>query len=672
MVYSTKGVRQKKHQAPIDIHQTSFPLGYVSTFANSRQPQNSLSDMTNIELVEDNIVRPRPPLVRYGVQPTHPVIGRGNYRYNSSRGMLFMMNVSGTGKIYYQVDGGAFTQVGGVNSYDPTAWAGFVQTKTRVYVYNGVDNLSYIDLTTMNTVEYVLQVAPSAPTTVASGGLTSGTTPYKYYYKITASNVVGESEASTASTGVSVNDIRDNWSNDPTNKNVVVTWTAPAGATSATPYTIYGGDDPTNLLEIITLTNLTVLSFTDDGSLTLNPFSSAPSSNSTEGAIFTWMYVDTKDATVYGVTVDNKVYYSAAGTGDFSALNGGGFVTIDEGGDSQVNFIDGFRTGKGDPVISISSRGAAGKGKLYHMTFDTATYGSQVLTFPDISEANGQSGTYAPRATVKARDSLYYPTGDAFKSTGTSQNIVNILTTTSISQTIVPDVNKLSLGSLNTAVGVESQDKIYFAVPVGSDTNNEIWYIDLARKNAWVLRWPVAADDLWLYEDNSGISHLCALVNNVILEFTRAGGQTTTDDGVAWRSRVAFSSLVWDKDGISLGNVRNEYFKLLEPKGNIMANTYGLSKRGVTTNTGSDSYSVEITFTGIGVWDYSGNYQYGDDVGTIGTVARSVAVLHVRPKGLLVQLDWEVITEDAECDYLLSSVSTRGTANLDLVYKSGS
>ncbi len=262
-----------------------------------------------------------------------------------------------------------------------------------------------------------------------------------------------------------------------------------------------------------------------------------------------------------------------------------------------------------------------------------------------------------------------YPTGDAFKSTGTSQNIVNILTTTSVSQDIVPDVDQISLGSLDKAAGVEYQGRAYFALPVGSTENNEIWYWDTTRKgNPWVLRWPIDAKDIWLYEDNVGLSHLCVLVDNIILEFTRTGSQSTTDDGVPWRSRCAFSSLVWDEDGVSLGNIHNMYFKLLQPKGAIQVNTYGVSRRGATADSGSDSYSAETSFTGIGVWDYSGDFQYGDDIGTIETFGNDVAVLHVRPKGLLNQLDWEVITEGAGADYLLSAVNTRGMANDDLIF----
>lgn len=668
MAYVVQGRRIKKHQVVINKHQNNFAKGYVSTFNSARRPEDSLSDMTNAELVEDNIPRPRPPSVQYGDQPQYEIIGRGAYRYNGIRGQLFMMNVSGVGKIYRQVNGENFVLIGGLNTYAIDGdFAGFRQSKSRVYVFNGKDNLSYIDLSTMATVEYVALATPAAPTGTPASGLTSGTKPYNYYYKVTANNAVGESAASPASAAVNVNAIRDNWT---AANSVAVTWTSVPNATS---YTLYGGTDPNQLYEIITLSGLTTLSYTDDGSLTLNPFKEAPSSNSTEGAVFVWMYVDKRNSQVFGVDNANKLYYSAAGTGDFSSLNGGGYTTIDEGGDTQLNFVDGFRTGKGDPVITTSSRGAAGKGYINHVTFESVTYGDQTIFYPNVIEANGQSGTYAPRATPKVRDALIYPTGDAIKTTGTSQNIVNILTTTTLSSLIEPDINKINLDALHNASAVEYQDRVYFALPVGSAQNNEIWYIDFARKNAWVLRWTVAARDIWLYEDSEGVSHLCYLsgygADNKILEFTRAGSQTTTDDGVPFRSRVAFSSLVWDEDGVSLANIRNQFYKLLQPKGNIMANSYGLSKRGATTNTGSDTFSVEVSFTGIGQWDYSGDYLYGDDVGQIDSFANSIAVLNIKPKGLINQLDWEVVTEGANCDYLLSAVNTRGTANVDLIYQ---
>jgi hypothetical protein len=568
-----------------------------------------------------------------------------------------MLDNSGTGMLYKQTDGGAFTEIGG--SYDDEAWAGSVQSKGKAYIFNSVDNLSYVDLSDDSVHTYTALSTPTI-SSVTKTGMTGST--YTHYYRVSANNEVGESIASAVMSETS-GKVRDAWIENT--DYIDVTWGAVTGADS---YTVYYGNSPDTLNELYTVTATT---FRDLGTLATNPFKLAPEGNSTEGAVFTWMYVDTKNSQIFGITTDNDLFYSAAGTGDFSPYNGGGNVGIDKLGDTELNFVDGFRNGKGDPVITVSARAAAGKGKLYHVTFDSLTVGDQVIIYPNVVEANGQAGTYSARGTVKARDSLWYPTGQDFKSTGTSQNTLNILTTNSVSPAIEPDVARINLENLHKSVALEYRDRLYFALPVGSTENNEIWYMDLSRKNMWVLRWPVAAKDLWLYEDNSGSTHFCALVDNKVLEFTRAGSESHQDDGVAWRSRVAFESLVWDEDGVILGSIRNQYFKLLFPKGSITVNAYGLTRHGVQVAGGTDEFTATTSFTGIGQWDYSGNYMYGDDPGNIASFGVSVAVLKVKPKGLLAQLEWEVVADTANSDYILSAVNTKGFALDDLVLRTG-
>jgi len=656
-VVLSKRRSSRKARRAINIHQKGFPKGYISTIDNSRRPQDSLSDLTNIEVVQDNVLRPRPPLVRYGTQPALPVIGRGQIKYEGTRSLLWMLNDGGTGKLYKQADGNTFNLIGG--SYDDEAWASNVQSRGRAYIFNGVDNLSYVDLSDDSVHTYTALSTPTISSVTKTG--MAGTT-FTHYYRVSANNEVGESIASAASSATS-GKVRDAWIEN-TDYNTIA-WSSVTGATS---YTIYYGDSADTLNELYTVAGNGTTSFIDYGTLAVNPFKLAPDGNSTEGAIFTWMYVDTKNSQIFGISSDNKLYYSAPGTGDFSPYNGGGYVGIDEDGDTQLNYVDGFRNGKGDPVITVSARGAAGKGKLYHVTFETLTVGDQTIVYPNVYEANGQSGTYAPRATVKERDALWYFTGQDVKSTGTSQNIVNILTTNSVSQVIEPDMERISIEHLNKAVGVAYRDKIYFAVPVGSSENSEIWYIDLSRRNLWVLRWTVAAKDLWLYEDNAGSTHFCAIVDNVVLEFTRAGGQTHHDDDVAWRSRVAFQSLVWDEDGIILGKIRRQYYKLLFPKGTITANATGLTRRGVQTAAGSDTFTVTTSPTGYDEWTYDA-FQYDEDPGEVNSYGKSIAVLEVKPKGLLAQLDWEVVGNTIGTDYILSAVNTKGTALDDLVLK---
>lgn len=660
MTFQVSSRRNKrKARREINVHQNKFSKAYISTIDNSRRPIDSLSDLTNMEVVQDNVVRPRPPLVRYGTQPSLPIIGRGHTRYSSVRSLLFMMDDSGTGKIHRQTDGGTFDLLGG--TYDDEAWAGFVQSKGKVYVYNGVDNLSYLDLSDDSINTYTALATPGTPT-LTKTGMTGSAFPH--FYRVTASNEVGESIASVAATTTS-GKVRDSWI-DQTDY-IKISWSAVTGADT---YTVYYGTSATDCKELYTVAGNATTEFTDYGTLAVNPFKLAPEGNSTEGSVFNWMYVDTKNSQIFGITNDNKLFYSAPGTGDFSPYNGGGYVGIDENGDTQLNYVDGFRNGKGDPVITVSARGAAGKGKLYHVTFEQLTVGDQIIVYPNVYEANGQTGTYSARGTVKARDALWYFTGQDVKSTGTSQNIVNILTTNTASQAIEPDIASINLSNLHKSVGLEYRDRIYWALPVGSTENNEIWYLDLSRKNLWVLRWPIAVKDMWLYEDNAGATHFCVLVGNVILEFTRAGSQTHQDDDVPWRSRVAFQSLVWDEDGLNLGSIRNQYFKLLFPKGTITANATGLTRKGVTTGVGSDSFTTSTSFTGYDQWLYDA-HMYDEDPGNIDSFGKSVAVLRIKPRGLLAQLDWEVIAETSGSDYILSAVNTRGFAIDQLTMKSG-
>lgn len=271
--YVPQRARKKKARTVINVHQNKFPKGYISTYPDSRRPTDSLSDCTNIEITLDNTPRPRAPLVRYGEQPTDTIIGRGNYRYNGVRGLLFMMSVGGVGKVFYQTDGGSFTLIGGSFSVAPD-WTGFCQSTGRVYIYNSVDNLTYIDLSDM-TLHTYSSLATPVIASVTKTGMT-GTT-FSHYYRVSANNEVGESIASTA-VSVTSGKIRDAWIEN-TDYNTIV-WGSVAGAAS---YTVYYGDSADTLEELYTTTST---SFIDYGTLATNPFKLAPEGNSTAGAVF--------------------------------------------------------------------------------------------------------------------------------------------------------------------------------------------------------------------------------------------------------------------------------------------------------------------------------------------------------------------------------------------------
>lgn len=648
----------------LKVGQTKFPRGVITVLADSIMPVDGLADLTNAELVQDARPRPRPSLAPYGDDLIGDAyIGMGTFvkivdglpEYHE----ISMQTVGGVGKVYTRKDGGTWNLIGG--SYDDTAWVQFCQSNFRVYISNGVDNMSYYDIELDSIVTASALSTPSAPTPTKTG-LTG--TNYTYYYKITANNAFGETAASTAGT-VQVGSLRDVW--DSSSNYVTVTWSSVSGATS---YNIYVGDSSGNEYYLATVTGL---SFKDDGSVAVNIFRLFPSGNSTTGPTLTFLY--NSNGQLFGVgDINNPSYlwYSGQGShaGDFSPFNGGGYVAINYGGETIPTHVRPFRTGKGDPAITVLSRGA-GNGKLHHVTFDSTTVGDTVIVFPNVFEANGQDGTVSKFGVVEANNSLYYPTGDAFKSTGTKPSVINILNTDDISEQIQPSVQALNRAAMDSSVGLFNQGKIYWAVPTGSSSeNNEIWILDLSRKGLWILRWTVAAKFMWLYQDNSGVTHHLVLTyDNQVLEFTRA--IATTDNGVGFRVRVASGAIVFDDEGVTMASVEMYRFKLLYPKGSIQINIYGLGEEGALSLLATDTYTQTVSRSGWGqlLWSDSAlPSMYSDDVGAVDLFSQSVVVVPIEVDETLNEIRWEVIAEGADIDFILASERIKGTLIPGLYY----
>lgn len=650
---------------PVSKVQDKWLGGYVSALADSRIPDNSFGDMTNIELDQDGLPRPRPSLVRYGAAFVGTCIGMGRFtkivlgapvRYEIS------MQSNGTiGRIYIRKDGEAWTLVGG--SYNKDAPVQFCQNNARVYINNHTNEMSFYDIDANSLVTYTALAAPDPPT-VTPTGLSGSTYPLRYI--ISWTNLVGETVGSAAGTAT-VSKPRDNWNGTGEYVDLVLP-TAPVGAVRTN---IYYGDSAgfENYLDSVPASSD---SYRDTGAAIINPLREAPKGDSTKGPILNFMI--NKNGQLFGVgDKDNPYYlwYSGVGdaAGDFSPFNGGGFVAIDFGSDNLPVNVRAYRDGRGNPALTVLCRSAAGAGKLYHVIFNTQTVGDTIITFPEVQEGNGQSGTYASRAVVEANGSLYYPTGREFKTTGTKAQVVNILATDSISTLIKPDVDKLNLAAMEKAVGLEYQNRIFWALPVADTKNNEIWILDLSRGGCWILRWTIPAQDMWLYEDNNGITHFCVLVDNTVLEFTRS--VATTDDGTPFRTHLVSNSMLFGKTGVDMAYILDQHFKFLYPKGTILINVYGLNEDSLDSGDSALLDSVGLTtfsaFTPLTAW---GQYLWGDpnilappwggDPGFLQLRTKPVNVIPVDVDETLNELRYEITTTDADCDYLLSSVYTRG------------
>lgn len=631
--------------------------GTVTAFDDGRTPIQGLRASGNVMLDQDSIIRPRPSLIRYGTQPTGTVLGEifEFVRIESNvpvTYMLIMQNIAGTTKPAYSKDGGAWTTING-KTYDNSAKAHYVQVDDKIMVMNGTDNLSYIDIPTLAAIPYTALATPSAPSIVRTG--MAGTT-YTYYYKVTANSTVGETAASTA-TSQQVSMLRDVW--DPTTNYLTITWSAVVGASS---YNVYVGD--VSGQEILLAAGINGLSFKDDGSMAPDITRLAPVGDSTVGPKMTRGSVINGQLFLTG-DKDYPRYVRYGGTGasvlDLSPFNGGGYSEIGRGTKEFPVKVMSFRDGRGNSVITVLCRGTNGSGKRYVMTPDSVTVGETVISFFAVTEDNGQDGTDSPDAVILYKDSLWYPSRDGFKTTGTKPQLQNILSTTTVSETINTDIANLSSAYMDKAVGLANQGRLYFALPNGSASNNEIWVLDLNRKGAWMKPWNIPADWQMLYNDNSGTTHHIVHANGVIYELTHS--QSTMDDSTAFRTNITSGFIKFSEDGLDWAKVIDVTFVVLRPQGTINFTISGKTEDSSLETVGQDSFESTSDIAGWGEagWGGAEDSIYGwSNFGVVpisyGDAQRYVTI---EIDEELQWLTWELNTDGAGVDYRLADVIIR-------------
>jgi hypothetical protein len=576
--------------------------GVVTALDDGRTPTDGIRSSYNVQLDQDGTIRPRPSLVAYGVafpgtllgelfEFTKQVSGLSNNNY-----MLGMFNVSGTTKPYYAKDGGSWTVING-KTFDNSAKAHFFQIDDKVMVMNGTDNLSYIDIPTLATIPFTALSTPTITSVVATG--LAGAT-FTYYYKITANSTVGET-ASSAATSVTVGTTRDQWL--PASQYVTVTWPA---VTSATSYNVYLGSVSGH--ETLIVSGVNSLSYKDDGSAVADVTRLAPAGDSTAGPKVTRGAAINGQAFLTG-DKDNPHYVRFGGTGasvlDFSPFGGGGTTEVGRGTKEFPQIVKSFRDGKGNAAITVLCRSTNGQGKRYLLSPQTLTFGDITISFFDVEEDNGQDGTDSPDGVILYNDSLWYPSRDGFKTTGTKPQLQNILSTSTVSETIITDIPRLSSSSMDKCVGLGYQQRLYWALPAGASSNNEIWVLDLQRGGAWMKPWGISADWMMLYNDNSGATHFIVVQNNVAYELTDS--QASYDAGTPFSTNITSGIIKFSEDGLEWGSVIDITFILLRPQGTVNFLVAGKTEdEDSLQGVGSGSFVTNSSVAGWGEAGWGG------------------------------------------------------------------
>jgi hypothetical protein len=647
--------------------------GTVTELDDGRTPDSGLRASGNMILTQDGTTRPRPSLVRYGAQATGTILGEvAEFRKASATPgavdeywQATLQNHSGTTKVYVRKDGGTWTVCDG-KTYDNTALAHFFQVDNKLMVLNGVDNLSYLDIPTLAIIPWVALAAQGVTSAVATAIAGAG---FTYYYQVSANSTVGETAASVA-TSVAVTKLRDVWASGDY---VTVTWPANANAVAGvTTYNVYlavqnpaGGGTATLIASAVN-----GLTFKDEGATAApqNVNVPAPLGDTTAGPKCTRGTVINGQVFLVG-DKDNPTYIRYGGTGtsvlDFSPFNGGGWEEIAKGTKEIPVVVKAFRDGRGNPQITVLCQGTNGTGKRYLMNPQTATLGTTIISFFDVVEDNGQDGTDSPDGAVIYRDSIWYPSRDGFKTTGTKPQLQNILSTDTVSETILTDVRNLNPAVMGQCVGLAFQGRLYWALPNGSATNNEIWVLDLNREGAWMKPWSIAASWMMLYNDNDGLTHHIILQNNIMYELTYAA--LTSDDGIPFSTNLTSGLIKFSEDGMEWAKVIDITFVLLRPQGTINFTISGKTEDADIVALGSAAY-ISTTNSTVAGWSEAGwggspdlavptifGWSNFSAVPTTFGLARDELTVEIDEE--VENLSWQIDTPFANTDYSLSNVS---------------
>ena len=475
-------ISKQKNPTRKDELVTGF-IGGLNLFQDETAIKNGeLTEAKNIQLSVDGI-EPRGGTYHYGTESGTRVLGAFAY-YKSDGTRELLRFADGANDKLQKYVAGVPTDIG-TKTFDDEAPMNFVQADDKVYIFNGEDNLTYYDGTTVQT--YTALTTP-ANLSVTPQGTTGSTT---YSYRISAFNNVGETVAC-----VSVQTTTGNKTINATNFNRL-DWDDVAGAVG---YNIYGRL-ATGLGE--TYIDTVYESTYDDnktdenGNLLAQSLSILPpEANSTLGIIGSMPIFAISRIFVSGIKdATSRLAFSgtAEKVGDFSTPSfGAGGVDVFKNDGSGITAIIGFQGG----VIVFKENA------IYKFSFTSDGY-------QQLEEIVKGFGAISFRAVRHVENDIIFAARKdgrmAFFSLGNQENYVaTVLRTNELSIKIDSFLQDVDLNHLVNSAGYYYRNLYMCSVPKsGSSINNRTWILD-TRFGAWVYWEDFSANMFTAFLDSNG------------------------------------------------------------------------------------------------------------------------------------------------------------------------
>lgn len=474
---------------------------------------------------------------------------------------------------YARVNDTTWTDCGGTNSIttDEGVITTFLRVNDILFCMNGVDELRFITLSTLDMTVFTFVADPTDAITAAATGIT-GTGPFNVYYAYTYNSDGGGETAISPILTQAVSKSRSTWSEDGT-EYLTLTFndTPPAEATSRNLYAAISLQGTTPVASDLAMLKSNIptgdASFVDNGSIPFDiSFNLAPDTNSTAGIKAAAATMVGSIPVLYGDPDNPYDLYFGGLTDDgvsFGANNGAQRLPLLKGTNYYPTSVIGFRNNQNIPNLLALFSGTEGVSKQQIISQKTISYGNTTLTYWGADDLNaGASSVYARYGVVSYLGKLLFPSSDGITAIQTEQDLQNVLSPSIVSEMVSDTYSTIKNANFDKIIGAAWNNLVAFTIPSrGYDYNNQILIYDLTNKSKpkWYL-WDLEVDWIGTISPHNSDSFFYIRQGN---KFFRLAESFVAEDEESDGTSTAYPVVI-ETALIPATQARNSYFAMTQ------------------------------------------------------------------------------------------------------------
>lgn len=624
--------------------------GGSQTYINqARANKKTAVEIINMYQIQDGKWQTAPGVDYYGEEIPDSSTIDGGVQFTKEDGTRVAFVVAG-GKAYVSQDGGSWTEVTGA-TFTAGVLPNFLKINNILFIATGVDDLVFYNGSVLQT--YTAILAPSAPTHSLGSGLSTGS--YTGYYRLQAVNEVGVTEPSNSLT-VTTDKHRDLW-DQSLDEYVELTFTPSTGSSGTE---IYWGEADGQEHFIGTSTTGT---FRDYGQAVspVNLYRETNDDNTTGAPHFKNM--ENSGARMWATYDDNnkwRVYWTGTGQymGTFSSFYGGGWVDIEYGGENFPVNVSHYRTGKGDPIVTVLCTSHDGKGATFQIELSSVSVGDTSILVPIVYKIVGAIGTDCPNGVMKTGDNIMFPNKRGVFFLQNARQIFNVLSTQNLITAIRNKWEAQNQNRIMDVAGYYKDPYAFISLSQGNTNDTTIIY-DFERRN-WTWSWNIGFKQFFEYTDNNGRTHFLGVGNNES-KLSEISTSITGRYGQPFYQSYLSPLLPVDLRNKVIAKVNETIFELGDFTGQAVLEVLGIQKDKPLKSLKSKTITStsELATSGIGDDEFS-SVRFSETNSNPSVTRQATTKKTVRVGKNLTHIQYKISAYDQRTRYQILSIESTG------------